>query len=90
MILKASPSMMVSVIAAFSRSRRIRPDDQRRDRKVACSLNAARDCDADNHCIGAKVIRDFIRRERTAAALRGDVMVKYHNNIIQLNGLNLI
>jgi hypothetical protein len=80
---------MVSVIAALSRSRRIRPDDQRRDRKVACSLNAARDCDADNHCIGAKVVHAFIRRERIGAALRGDVMVKYINYINQLNGQKL-
>jgi hypothetical protein len=70
---------MVSVIAALSRSRRIRPDDQRRDRKVACSLNAARDCDADNYCIGAKVIGGFIRREHKAAALRRDDVVKYAN-----------
>jgi hypothetical protein len=82
--------MMVSVIAAFSRSRRIRPDDQRRVRKVACSLNAARDCDAYNHCIGAKVVRVFIPRERVAAAIRGDDIVKYANYIRWLNEQSLI
>jgi hypothetical protein len=82
--------MMVSVIAALSRSRRIRLDDQRRDRKVACSLNAARESDADNHCIGAKVVRVFVRRERTAVALRREFMMKYNNYINLLDRHNLI
>jgi hypothetical protein len=52
--------MIVSVIAALSRPRRARPDDQQRVRKVARLLNAARESDIEIIAwMHAKMIRVF-------------------------------